>query len=893
MQLGGFRAISRLYIAFLTAFLLAASVNAQGSKQDYERAASYGERTRDKVFRLSVRPHWLDGRSQFWYRIDIGPKQHEFVFVDAEQGARRLAFDHHRVATALSKACGKEILAKQLPFRSISFNDDRSAVRFTAHGKHWQWNVENNELGIVREISERKSASHWFDKVAFPVGKPAASALPLTQCQTLVSRTMLTQTAKCKPANAEDTGVKVLDSVHRSRRTGEETSVRFVNRMAGKVELFWIDRSGDRQHYETIAAGEQHEQHTYEGHVWLVVDADGRPVAAFEATAERGLAVIDGSRRPTIARRKAPPSANRAASTSPDGCWRAFIRDHNVVVREAESEEEFALGTDGTADDPYEPRFHWSPDSKKLVVMRVRKGDERKIHFVESSPKDQLQPKLRTVNYAKPGDRMPVSRPRLFDMVSRSQVKVDGELFPNAWSISEMRWSPDSDRFTFLYNQRGHQVLRIVAVDADSGETRAVVDEQCRTFIDYAGKKFTHYLDETAEIIWMSERDGWNHLYLYDAATGKVKNQITRGPWVVRGVERVDRKARQIWFRAGGIRPEQDPYYVHLCRVNFDGRGLAILTKGDGNHKWDFSPDRRLFIDRWSRVDQPTVTELRCSEDGSLVCELERADWSALRDTGWRPPQRFVAKGRDGETDIYGIIVRPTNFDPTRKYPIIEKIYAGPHSAFVPKSFGLLNDLYAMAELGFLVVQIDGMGTSHRSKAFHDVCWKNLGDSGFPDRIAWIKAAAVEHPEMDVTRVGIYGGSAGGQSALRGLLMHGDFYKAGAADCGCHDNRMDKIWWNELWMGWPVGPHYAQQSNVTQAHRLQGKLLLTVGELDRNVDPASTMQVVDALIKANKDFEMLVVPGAGHGVGERPYAKRRRADFFVRHLLSVEPRWEP
>ncbi len=848
MQSACIRVLSRSSPAFLTTFLLAASVIAQGSKQDYERAASYGDRTRNKVFRSDVRPHWIGDGPRFWYRIDVGPQQYEFVFVDAERGTRRPAFDHEQVAAALGEAGGKTVQARQLPLRSISFNEDQSAVRFTVFEEHWQWNSKTKEL---------------------------------------------TETARGEAADAGDTGVKALDSVHRSRRTGEETWVRFDNRTKENVKLFWVDTSGDRKLYETIAAGQEHRQHTFEGHVWLVVDADGRPLAAFEATAEHGMAVIDGSKRPTIARRRGPQRGNRGDSTSPDGCWQASIRDHNVFVENMKGDDEFALSNNGTEDDPYEPRIFWSPDSKKLVVLQVRKGDERTVHLIESSPKDQLQPKLHAVGYAKPGDRMPLPRPRLFDLESRSQMEVCEDLFPNAWSVSDVRWLSDSGHFTFLYNGRGHQVLRIVEVDAVSGEARAVVDEQSRTFIDYAFKRFAHYLDETAEIIWMSERDGWNHLYLYDAKTGRVKNQITRGPWVVRSVERVDDEDRQIWFRAGGVRPEQDPYYVHLCRVDFDGTGFTVLTEGDGNHRWTFSPDRRFFIDRFSRVDQTKVTELRDSENGSLVCELERADWTALRDTGWSPPHRFVAKGRDGKTDIYGIIVRPTDFDPTHKYPVIEKIYAGPQSASVPKSFGLLNDLYAMAELGFIVVQIDGMGTSHRSKAFHDVCWKNLGDSGFPDRIAWMKAAASKYPEMDLTRVGIYGGSAGGQSALRGLLIHGDFYKAGAADCGCHDNRMDKIWWNELWMGWPVGPHYEEQSNVTQAHRLQGKLLLTVGELDHNVDPASTMQVVNALIKANKDFEMLAVPGAGHGVGERPYAKRRRADFFVRHLLAVEPRWEP
>jgi dipeptidyl aminopeptidase/acylaminoacyl peptidase len=284
------------------------------------------------------------------------------------------------------------------------------------------------------------------------------------------------------------------------------------------------------------------------------------------------------------------------------------------------------------------------------------------------------------------------------------------------------------------------------------------------------------------------------------------------------------------------------------------------------------------------------VTELRRASDGSLVCELERADVSALLATGWRPPERFAAPGRDGATPIHGLLIRPSTFDPARRYPVLEDIYAGPQDFHVPKTFGLQLRQRSLAELGFIVVMIDGMGTNWRAKAFHDVCWKNLADAGFPDRIAWMKAAAARHPEMDLSRVGIYGGSAGGQNALGALLLHGDFYKAAAADCGCHDNRMDKIWWNELWMSWPVGPHYEAQSNATLAKNLQGKLLLTVGELDDNVDPASTMQVVSALVKADKDFDLLVIPGARHGAGESPYGQRRRQDFFVRHLLGVEPR---
>ncbi len=486
--------------------------------------------------------------------------------------------------------------------------------------------------------------------------------------------------------------------------------------------------------------------------------------------------------------------------------------------------------------------------------------------------------------YLKAGDEIPVSKPHLFDVAAGAEVPVSDALFPTPWSIDEVRWSADSSRFTFLYNQRGHQVLRIVGVDAAAGKADALIDEHSETFIDYSSKSYHEYLDDSGEVIWMSEREGWNHLYLYDARTGRLKNQITRGEWVVRGVDRVDRDKRQIWFRAGGILPGQDPYFVHYCRVNFDGAGLVVLTQGNGNHSVKYSPDRKYFLDTWSRVDSPPVTELRRSEDGKLRCTLEQADADEVLSLRHGFPEPFVAKGRDGQTDIYGVIYRPKDFDPDRKYPIIENIYAGPQDSEVPKSFRATFGLQRMADRGFILVQIDGMGTSNRSKKFHDVCWKNLADAGFPDRIAWMKAAAAKHPEMDLTRVGIFGGSAGGQNALAALLFHGDFYKAAVADCGCHDNRMDKIWWSEQWMGWPVGPEYERSSNVANAYKLTGKLMLFVSELDHNVDPASTMQVVNALEKANKDFDLVVMTNAGHGGAESPYGSRRRLEFFVKNL---------
>jgi dipeptidyl aminopeptidase/acylaminoacyl peptidase len=301
-----------------------------------------------------------------------------------------------------------------------------------------------------------------------------------------------------------------------------------------------------------------------------------------------------------------------------------------------------------------------------------------------------------------------------------------------------------------------------------------------------------------------------------------------------------------------------------------------------------------FYVDTFSRTDLAPVVELRRTSDNAVLSTVERGDVTELARTGWKPPEVFVAAGRDGTTDIWGVIFRPANFSATKKYPVIENIYAGPQGSFVPKVFSAYSPMQSIAELGFIVVQIDGMGTSNRSKAFHDVAWKNLGDAGFPDRILWHKAVAAKYPYYDITRVGIYGGSAGGQSSLGGLLFQPDFYKAAVSYAGCHDNRMDKIWWNEQWMGWPIGPQYSASSNVDNAYRLRGDLLLVVGELDTNVDPSSTMQVVNQLIKHNKPFDLLVVPGANHPAGRgndptAPYGDHKRNDFFVRHLLGVNP----
>jgi dipeptidyl aminopeptidase/acylaminoacyl peptidase len=577
---------------------------------------------------------------------------------------------------------------------------------------------------------------------------------------------------------------------------------------------------------------------------------------------------------------------------SPDGAWTAFIKDNNVFMRGKEGKE-IRVTSQGDDKKPFSG-LTWSPDGKTLVAYRTAPGDNAQVYMIETSPRDQLAAKLHTRAYPRAGDKLPRHDLWLIHPGKTAPVMVDVEAI-DLGGPPRLRWSKDSQRFTFEKRDRGHRRFRVIEVDARTGKTRNIIDERAKSFIwtDHLpsggelGGVAVYYLRKTNEIIFVTQQDGWKHLYLVDAAAGKTKNQITRGPWVVRAIDRIDEEKRQIWFRAAGKNPDQDPYLVHYYRVNFDGGGLVALTASNGNHQIQYSPDKSYIIDTYSRVDMPPAHELRRVSDGSLVCALEQADVSALEETGWKAPEVFVAKGRDGVTDIWGIICRPQHYDPKKKYPVIEYIYAGPHGFHTPKTFAAYRPLQALAELGFIVVQCDGMGTAQRSRAFHDVCWKNLADAGFPDRILWIRAAAKKYAYLDITRVGIYGTSAGGQNAAGALLFHPEFYKVAVAACGCHDNRLDKRSWNEQWMGL-MGPHYHKQSNVTNAHWLEGKLLLIVGELDTNVPFESTMRVVDALIRARKDFDLLVVPGMGHSDGGA-YGQRRRWDFFVRHLHGVEP----
>ena len=574
--------------------------------------------------------------------------------------------------------------------------------------------------------------------------------------------------------------------------------------------------------------------------------------------------------------------------TSPDGKWTAFIKNDNVYVREVATGKEKQLSQDGTLSNYYSSYIQWSPDSKSVVSCRIRPVEKRYVYYVESSPADQAQPKLHKQEYAKPGDELRFKVPCIFEVESGRRLIPSTELFSHQYELSGLMWNADSKAITFEYNERGHKVYRVLEMSVVDGSVRTLIEEKEEKYVNYP-RIYRNYLSDGKRIIWSSERDNYNHLYLYDRATGKPLNQITKGEWYVRGVQQVDEANEVIYFSANGMKKGEDPYLIHYYKINFDGSNLVELTPEEGMHQCWYSSDYKYLVDVYSKVDQAPIAVLRDAKNGKIRMQLDKADISALLANGWKAPEVFSAKGRDGKTDMWGVIYRPSNFDPSKKYPVIEYIYSGPGDQYVPKTFSSYNWwMTSLAELGFIVVQVDGMTTSFRSKEFEEVCYKNLKDAGLPDHIAWIKAAAQKYPYMDIDRVGIFGCSAGGQESTGAVLFHPEFYKAAYSACGCHDNRMDKIWWNELWMGYPVDESYSVCSNVDNAHLLSRPLILVVGELDDNVDPASTMQVANALIKANKDFELVVIPGAHHTMGE-DFGEHKRYDFFVRHLMGVTP----
>ena len=615
-------------------------------------------------------------------------------------------------------------------------------------------------------------------------------------------------------------------------------------------------------------------------------------------------------------------------SLSPDGKWAVFVRDFNLYARDTLKGEIIRLTEDGDEEYHYavpfknplidaglmdlesaqyylKPAIVWAPDSKKFLTYKVNRNGVGKCHLVQSCPLDgSKRPKLISYAYPLPGDEnVPLAEPVVvyLGLGQRTQrlVKLDVEPVQQLYYGAPYCWthwtSGEDERIYLLRRERGYTVRRLYVFDPETGEGRVLIEEKSPTALE-------HYppfvIDNGKEIIWHSEQDGWAHLYLCDGTTGAMKRQITQGPWVVREVKYVDELERVVYFTGSGLEPGRDVYFRHLYKVGLDNNQVELLTPEDAEHQITFTPSGKYFLDRYSRVDLAPSTVLRrcdCSSDSSLVLELETADLDLLFETGWSFPERFCVKARDGITDIYGMIVRPSNFDPSKTYPVIEANYSGPQTIRTPKAFGESEGSrqfwqdQAISELGFIVVTVDGLGMAFRSKWFQDHSYRNLGDAGMPDHIGAFRQLADKYPYMDLSRVGIYGGSAGGYAAGRAILEHPDFFKVAVVWAGNHDHRTDKASWIERYMGLPVGPHYEEQANPAIAENLQGHLLIMHGEMDENVPPAASLQLVDALIKANKDFDFLILPNGCHSDGYHPYITRKRWDYFVKHLLGGDP----
>jgi dipeptidyl aminopeptidase/acylaminoacyl peptidase len=614
------------------------------------------------------------------------------------------------------------------------------------------------------------------------------------------------------------------------------------------------------------------------------------------------------------------PSINRSTSrlgvTSPDGKKTAFIRDWNLWVRDVASRKEVQLTRDGVKDFGYasdnagwtrsdRPIVRWSPDSKKIATFQQ---DERNVGEMFLVDTGVGHPKLQAWKYPLAGDQnLPALHRVIVDAVSgavvrfkmppdlhRSSLCDDIACRGNEWS--DVQWDNASSMVAFVSTSRDHRREQLRVANTATGEVKDILEETVNTFFESGnGRVNWRYLPASNEVIWFSERENWGQLYLYDLKTGREKHRITSGEGNVTQLLRVDEKNRVLYFLAVGKEKGRDPYFRHFYRIDFDGRNLQLLTPADADHDVTLSPGGDHFVDVYSTPDTPPVAELR-NASGKLVLPLEKADITRLVAAGWKPPQPITVKARDGATDLYGLLYKPTNLDPAKKYPIVNHIYPGPQTGSVgARTFASARgDAQALTELGFVVVEIDGMGTPWRSKSFHEAYYGNMGDNTLADQVAGMKQLAARYPWIDLDRAGIYGHSGGGYAAAGGMLRYPDFFKVGIAEAGNHDNRNYEDDWAEKWQGLlrnnPDGTtNYDNQANQLVAKNLKGKLLLAHGTMDPNVPPSNTLLLVNELIKANKDFDLLMLPNRTHDFGNEPYMVRRRWDYFVKHLLGAEP----
>ena len=601
-------------------------------------------------------------------------------------------------------------------------------------------------------------------------------------------------------------------------------------------------------------------------------------------------------------------SVKKNQSESPDKKWIAEVRDFNLFLINIETGEEFQLTTDGikkyeyatplswykmvdeSLGAEYDPTIYvsWSNDSKKLVTYRLDRRKVGKLFLYQSLPDSGMRAKVWSYERALPGED-PITREYyIFDVEQKTKTGVNFEPFANFTSSIFPKWFENSNELYFARFQRGYKAIDLFKVDATTGEVDTVLTDKLETMVEYQTIK-CKWLNDGSEFFWTSERDGWNQIYRYDK-NGNLLNQVTKGEFVVNDILKIDEEKRLVYFVAGGKEPDLDPYYKFLYAVNFDGDSIILLTTENADHEVWVPEKGDYFVDSYSRVDRPTDHVVRSLEDGKIIYRLASASLDSLFATGWKYPEQFKVKARDGVTNIYGVIYYPTHLDTAKSYPVIDATYSGPQAVRTPKSFsrGYNNYDRSIAELGFIVITIDGLGSAWRSKEFHDYSYKNLGDIGAEDHISGMKQLAETRPWMDLERVGIYGHSAGGYDAAHALLTHTEFYKVAVSSAGNHDHRIAKAWWPEQYMGMP-GKHYDEQSNFNLAKNLEGKLLLVHGDMDNNVNTASSMRLAAELIKHNKDFELLIIPNRNHGLADHPYFIRKRWDWFVKHLLGEEP----
>ncbi len=572
---------------------------------------------------------------------------------------------------------------------------------------------------------------------------------------------------------------------------------------------------------------------------------------------------------------------------SPNGLFKTRLEGGNVEV-EDQSGQWVTVTKEG-----HFKYLQWGGDSRHLIAWYCIAGDRKVLYLLHSTGAGKTRATLETRRYDQPGDKLDTYIPYVIDAKNLTERKVDTEPMMNGsypWpSAPSVRWW--NHGFLIDYPIRGYQEYKVDYIDPTSAAIRNVIDEKSQTFVDL-GKISLQPIPGSTDLLWNSERDGWARLYRIDGLTGKVLNAVTPTHGVFRHIVWLDAKNGVVYY-TGNDYPEcvdqgQNPYLLHLYRTDLDGKNVIDLTPQNGTHSIAFSPDHKVFVDTYSWVNKAPIHNLVSASDGKVLAHLASANIKGLLRNNVRLPIPFEAKGRDGKTNIWGIVCLPSNFNPKMKYPVIENIYAGPQSSFVPTRFYPFLYMSRLAELGFIVVQIDGMGTDNRSRAFHDVCWHNIDDSGFSDRILWMQALAKKMPQVDLNRVGVYGTSAGGQDAVNALLLHPEFYKVGVASCGCYDNRIDKQWWNEQWMGYPVGPWYREQACATNAAKLKGHLLLMDAEDDHNVPPESSIRLASALIKAGKTFSYMIFPASDHTDGG-VFGERKRRDFFVQWLFGMNP----